>query len=74
MSFLSRWTQDVKCNGPFPKIFEKYERTLRDLRKTRFGKSPQTAQEIYDEFQKPEILNTLGKSLYRESGLIYNET
>lgn len=56
----------------FPKNFEKYERTLRDLMKTKFGKSPSTPQEINDEFLKPEIMNCLGQSLYRESGPLYN--
>lgn len=64
----------MKCVGPFPNNFEKYERTLRDLRKTRFGKSPNTPQEIQEEFLKPEIMNCLGKSLYGESGPIYNGT
>lgn len=71
-SKLNRWTQDIKCVGPFPKNFETYERTLRDLRKTRFGKSPSTPQEIDEEFRKPEFLFSLGKSLYRESGPIYS--
>lgn len=42
------------------------------MRKTRFGKSPNTPHEVNDEFSKPEILNCLGKSLYNESGNIYN--
>lgn len=69
---MFRWTQDDKCVGPFPSNFEKYERTLRDLRKTRFGKSPNTPHEIEKEFKKPDVLNSLGRSLYHESGLIYN--
>lgn len=72
MFIIYRWTQDEKCIGPFPKNFEKYERTLRDLRKTRFGKSPNTPQEIEEEFRKQEILNSLGRSLYRDSGAIFN--
>lgn len=67
-----RWSQDVKCVGPFPKHFETYERTLRDLRRTRFGKSPTTPLEIEAEFKKTEILNSLGKSMYKDSGMVYN--
>lgn len=69
---LNRWTQDDKCKGPFPKNYESYERTLRDLRKTRFGKSPNTPYEIIEEFRKPEIAKTLGESLYNQSGSIFN--
>lgn len=69
---MNRWTQDGKCVGPFPKNFEKYERTLRDLRKTKFGPSPNTPEEIMKEFQRPEIINVLGKSLYLDSGPIFN--
>lgn len=65
-----RWVKDPKCKGPFPKNYEKYERTLRDVRKTRFGKSPTTPREIELEFQKPEIFNDLGQSL--AGGIIYN--
>lgn len=69
---MCRWNEDEKCEGPFPKNFEKYERTLRDIRKTKFGKSPNTPQEIDREFKKPEIFNSLGRSLYRDSGALFN--
>lgn len=69
---MPRWSQDKKCDGPFPRNFDTYERTLRDLRKTRYGKSPSTPHEIEEEFRKPEILNSLGTSLFKESGAIYN--
>lgn len=72
LHIFHRWNEDVKCQGPFPKKFEKCERTLQDLRKTRFGASPKTPHEIEIEFRKPEILNSLGQSLYRESGRIFN--
>lgn len=72
VSFSYRWTEDEKCIGPFPKHFESYDRTLRDLRKSRFGKSPTLPREIEYEFKKPDIVNSLGKSLYRNSGPIYN--
>lgn len=72
MFIFCRWNRDLKCSGPFPNNFEKYERTLRDLRNTRFGKSPSTPHELAEEFSKPEILSSLGTSLYAGSGRIFN--
>lgn len=49
-----------------------YERTLRDIRKKRFPKSPTTPQEIEIGFSKPEIMNDLGQSIV--GGRICNGT
>lgn len=68
--YFFRWVKDPKCKGSFPKNFENYERTLRELRKTRYGKSPVTPNEIKIELSKPEIFNDLGQSLL--GGKTYN--
>lgn len=69
---LLRWNKDERCIGPFPKNFENIERTLRDLRKSKYGKSPSTPEEIAREFEKPHIIENLGTSLHSEKGQIYN--
>lgn len=66
------WHRDERCAGPFPKNFESIEKTLRNLRKSQFGKSPMSAKEIEHVFNKPEIMEGLGTSLHHEKGPIYN--
>lgn len=70
--FCYSWNADVLLKKPFPHNFEYYERTLRDLRKTKFARSPKTAIEIENEFQKESVMNELGFSLCQEKGLLYN--
>lgn len=67
-----RWNNDPQCSGPFPKEFLSYERTLREIRKKRHGKSPQTFDEIAEEFSKSEVMDDIGKSLYGAKGVLYN--
>lgn len=69
---LSRWNNDLQCVGPFPKNFENIERTMRDLRKSKFGKSPGSLEEIAHEFNKPHIVEELGTSLHRDKGVLFN--
>lgn len=37
---------------------------MEDLRKTKYGKAPVTAEEIHKEFQKTEVFEDLGKSIH----------
>lgn len=69
-----RWNNDPLCTGPFPSNFESVERTLRDLRKSKYGRSPVTPEEIAIEFQKDNVLRDLGTSLQRDKGPLYNAT
>lgn len=71
-TFYHRWNNDPLCTGPFPKSFLTYERTLREIRKKRHGKSPQTFEEIATEFGKSEVIDDIGKSLYGAKGALYN--
>lgn len=67
-----RWHNDPLCSGPFPKNYENVEKTLRDLRRTKYGKSPSTAQEIQDAFKTEFVKEGLGKSLYGKRGALFN--
>lgn len=68
-----RWNDDPHCNGfPYPKSFGTYERTLRELRKIKHGKSPQTFEEIAEVFNNIEVMNDIGKSLYGAKSALYN--
>lgn len=68
-----RWHRDPLCSGPYPQSFESIERTLRNYRKTKYGKSPNTPQEIEAEFQKQDVFRDLGLSKFRERGLLFNK-
>lgn len=70
LSIFLRWQGDVRCVGPFPRNYESYERTLRDIRSKRFGPSPTTVREIEVAFTRREVFSDLGIS--RAGGTIYN--
>lgn len=42
------------------------------MRKKRHGASPQSFDEIAKEFNKSEVMNDIGKSLYGSKGALYN--
>lgn len=63
---------DPLCHGPFPKNFESMEKTLRELRSNRFGKSPNTAEEIKKAFESVNVMNGLGRSLYGKKHALFN--
>lgn len=71
--YYHRWKSDTKIAGPFPHSFEHYARTLRDCRKTRFGKSPVSAIEIQTAFQNQELRDDLGTSLFGKREQLFNE-
>lgn len=68
-----RWQNDSKCTSAYPQDFDNIEKTLRNYRKTKYGKSPTTAEEIQMEFEKPEVFEDLGRSKFREHGILFNE-
>lgn len=68
-----RWNADTKTTGPFPNPFEHYARTLTDCRKTRFGKSPVSPQEIQTAFQNQDLRDELGASLFGEKAPLFND-
>lgn len=59
--------------GPFPHSFDHYARTLRDCRKSRFGRSPLSAMEIKTAFDNAIIRNDLGCSLFGQNEPLYND-
>lgn len=69
-----RWNKDENVDGPFPVRYSKIERTLRNLRKTRYERSPTNCEEIITAFQNQSIMDDLGTSLHRSGGMIYNYT
>lgn len=71
INFFS-WHNDPFCSGPYPQGFESIERTLRNYRKTKYGKSPNTIEDIEREFSKPDVFEALGLSQFREHGVLYN--
>lgn len=68
-----RWQSDPLCAGPFPKTFAEVKRTIENYSKTKYGKSPKSAEEILQEFQRPQVLADLGTSRQREHGRFFNE-
>lgn len=50
-----RWHKNASCTGPFPKNYESVERTLRDLRRKKYSKSPKTVEEIENGFKIENI-------------------
>lgn len=58
--------------GPFPKNYENVEKTLRELRRTKYGKSPTTAEEIKSAFNRQVVMDGLWTSLYIDKGALYN--
>lgn len=57
---LNRWNGDTTVKGPFPIKYASIERTLRNLRKEKYSKSPTTCAEIIEMFANPNILKDLG--------------
>lgn len=72
--FGIRWNQDPKCDSPFPFPQSKIQKTLDNIRKEKYQKSPQTVDEIRNSFNNPSILSDLGTSLHRDRGVLYNYT
>lgn len=68
----TRWYEDPLCSGPFPRNYENVEKTLRELRKNQYGKSPSNVEEIRKAFETEAVMNGLGKSLYRERKPLFN--
>lgn len=49
------------------------EKTLRELRRNKYGKSPVTAEKIENAFQTESIMNGLGRSLYGLKRPLFNK-
>lgn len=45
---------------------------MEDWRKAKYGKAPSNAQQLDDKFKDRNIFEALGKSLYRDCGVLYN--
>lgn len=69
---LYRWHEDSFCSGSYPQSFENIERTLRNHRKTKYGKSPNTLEDIEREFKNENVFRDLGLSKFHEHGVLYN--
>lgn len=67
-----RYHKDPNCIGPFPKKYESVEKTLRELRRSKYGKSPKSVHEIADAFENEYVMEGLGKSLYGERERLFN--
>lgn len=70
--FEFRWNSDINCNGPFPIQYSTIKRTLTDLRKKKYDKSPNSCAEIKKAFENPVVLKDLGTSLYRGHDKLFN--
>lgn len=71
---MFRWNNNPLCTGPFPYNFETVEKTLRERRKSKYGKPPVSPEEIVLEFEKSDVLRDLGTSKHRDKGPFYNTT
>lgn len=69
---IADWHKSNRCIGPFPRTFETVEKTLRDSQRERYGPTPNTIEEIVKAFEKPAILEGLGRSHYGKKEKFYN--
>lgn len=72
-SSIFRWQKDPLCNGPYPKTFSEFKKTLTNIRKRRYGKNPTNGEEVLAEFQKEEVLRDYGYSLLQDHGKLLND-
>lgn len=70
---LFRWQKDSLCNGPYPKTFDEFRKTLCSIRKTRYGKVPTNGREILAEFKKENVLKDYGFSILKDHGKLLND-
>lgn len=49
------------------------EKTLRDLRQNKYGKSPNTVEEIKNAFETESIKDGLGRSLYGQKRTLFKQ-
>lgn len=70
---ILRWQTDPLCDGNYPQNFDEVKKTLENCRRAKYGKAPTTGEEIFKEFQKPDVLSDLGISKHRERGQFFNE-
>lgn len=70
--YFHSWQNDPLCDGPFPKTFDEVKRTLENCRKQKYGKAPTNCEEILREFQRQEIFTSLGHSLHKDRGVLFN--
>lgn len=68
---IKEWHKDNRCDGPFPKNFENFEKTLRDLQRCRFGTD--SVEGVKEAHEKPSIMEGLERSFYGERGPLFNE-
>lgn len=62
------------CNGTeYPKVFDEFKKTLSNIRKLKYGKSPTNGNEVLLEFQKENVRNNYGFSLLQDHGPFFND-
>lgn len=68
-TFIYRWQSDALCGEmPYPKVFDEFRKTLSNIRKFKYGKSPTNGLEVLSEFEKPHVSEQYGVSLLAEHG------
>lgn len=69
-----RWQNDPLCKGaPYPKVYDEFKKTLSNIRKAKYGKSPTNGEEILLEFENEFIQKEYGFSLLQEHGDFLND-
>lgn len=53
---------------PYPKVFDEFRKTLSNIRKSKYGKSPKNGLEVMTEFEKPHVREQYGFSLLTDHG------
>lgn len=68
------WQKDPMCKGSeYPRTFDEFKKTLSNIRKKKYGKSPTNGREILLEFQKENVREEYGFSLLQDRGPFFND-